>query len=80
MFHREVKSPLVPARGYEWKKEEEEVEEGRKRRGEEGEGGGGGEEEDKEYLKLVFCWYLGNCFERQKTQDLPSPSCDWIAP
>ena len=28
----------------------------------------------------VFCWYLGNCFERQKTQDLPSPSYDWIAP
>ena len=35
MFHRDVRSLLVPARGYEWTKEEEEevVEEGRKRRG-----------------------------------------------
>ena len=34
MFHRDVRSPLVPARGCEWKKEEEEVvEEGRKRSG-----------------------------------------------
>ena len=24
MFHRDVRSPLVPARSYEWKKEEEE--------------------------------------------------------
>lgn len=35
MFHRDVRSPLVPARSYEWKKEEEEevVEEGGKKRG-----------------------------------------------
>lgn len=47
--------------------------------------GGKEEREEGEGKKIknicnVFCWYLGNCFERQKTQDLPSPSYDWIAP